>query len=126
MDSTIVAEWLKYADNDLDVVHILSNHYPLQTEIICFHCQQSAEKALKAFLLFHSQEPPKTHSLERLVDLCIELSEDFNQIVADCEYLNPFGVQPRYPFGLELTEEDAVISTQKCEKIVKFIRARII
>ena len=126
MDKIIVAEWLKYANNDLETVHILNNHQPLQVEIICYHCQQAAEKALKAFLLFKDMEPPKTHSLESLVDLCLKLSNDFEDIIGECEYLNPFGVQPRYPFGLELSEEDAMTSAQKCELIIKFIRTKIV
>ena len=125
MDKEIIAEWLKYANNDLVAVHILSNHYPMQLEIICYHCQQAAEKALKAFLLFSDREPPKTHNLVILADLCKELSNDFDDIITDCEYLNPFGVLPRYPFGFELIEDDALNSIQKCEAIVAFIRARI-
>jgi len=126
MDKMIVDEWLKYADNDLSAVHILSGHHPMQLEIICYHCQQAAEKALKAFLLFNDLEPPKTHSLESLVDLCREKSPEFNDIITDCEYLNPFGIQPRYPFGLELTDDDAIISIKKCERIIAFIRNKII
>jgi hypothetical protein len=38
-------------------------------EIICFHCQQSAEKYLKAFLFSNDIEPDKTHNLvERDID----------------------------------------------------------
>jgi HEPN domain-containing protein len=117
MDKHIVSEWLKYAGNDFETVQILSNHHPMQIEIICYHCQQAAEKALKAFLLYKDHEPPKTHSLENLVDLCKEMSCDFDEIVEECEYLNPFGVQSRYPFGLELLESDVLISIKKCKKI---------
>jgi HEPN domain-containing protein len=59
MDRIIVDEWMKYADSDLAVATILSSHRPLQVEIICFHCQQAAEKALKAYLLSIDHEPPK-------------------------------------------------------------------
>jgi len=50
MDKLIVDEWLKFAENDLTAVHILSAHHPMQLEIICYHSQQAAEKALKAYL----------------------------------------------------------------------------
>jgi HEPN domain-containing protein len=126
MDRMVVEEWLKYAENDLEVVRILSNHHPMQLEIICYHCQQAAEKALKSFLIYSGKNPPKTHNLESLVDLCAELSPEFDEIVEACEYLNPFGVQPRYPFGFELFDSDATISKQKSEAIVNFIRERII
>ena len=125
MDKMIVDEWLKYAENDLKVVHILAAHYPLQLEIICYHCQQAAEKALKAFLLANDCDPPRTHSLENLVDLCRNILADFDDITTDCEYLNPFSVQPRYPFGFDLTEEDAITSIYKCERIVEFVRNKV-
>lgn len=126
MDKIVVEEWLKFAENDLEAVRILSSHHPMQLEIICYHCQQAAEKALKAYLLFNGFVPPKTHNLENLADSCIELSSEFNDIIEECEYLNPFGVQPRYPFGFELVDSDATISTQKSEKIVEFIKNRIV
>ncbi|MCL2514141.1 MAG: HEPN domain-containing protein [Oscillospiraceae bacterium] len=126
MDEFVVAEWLRCADNDFETVKILSGHYPMQLEIICYHCQQTAEKTLKAFLLYNDREPPKTHNLESLVDLCKEISDEFDEIVEDCEYLNPFGVQPRYPFGLELVDSDAVISIKKCGNIFNFIKNRIV
>ena len=97
MDRAIVEEWLKFAGNDLTAARILSGHHPMQLEIICYHCQQAAEKSLKAFLLFDNREPPKTHSLENLVDLCRGTFPEFDDIVAECEYLNPFGAQSRYP-----------------------------
>jgi len=126
MDRLIVDEWLKFAENDLEVVRILSNHHPMQLEIICYHCQQATEKALKAYLLHNDQIPPKIHNLESLVDLCVELSTDFNEIVEECEYLNPFGVQPRYPFGFELVDSDAMNAAKRSEKVVAFIRNRIV
>jgi len=97
----------------------------MQLEIICYHCQQAAEKSLKAFLLFKDLQPPKTHNLESLVDLCREQSPEFDEIVEECEYLNPFGLQPRYPFGFELVDSDATISRQKSEFIVCFVRKHI-
>jgi len=126
MDKSVIAEWLRYAGNDFETVKILSQHHPMQLEIICYHCQQAAEKVLKAFLLYNDREPSKTHNLENLVDLCKEISGEFDEIIEECEYLNPFGVQLRYPFGLELVESDAIISIQKCEKIYDFIHSKIV
>jgi len=126
MDKVIVDEWMRFAENDLAVVHILSKHRPMQLEIICYHCQQAAEKALKAYLLYKDEEPPKTHDLKKLVDLCIVESPEFTDIIDECEYLSPFGVQPRYPFSFELEDNDATTSIQKSEQIIDFIKERII
>ena len=35
--------------------------------LLCFHAQQAAEKALKAVLVFHDAEAPRTHDIGVLV-----------------------------------------------------------
>lgn len=37
--------------------------------VAAFHCQQAAEKYLKAFLTWHGVEFPKTHDIGVLLDL---------------------------------------------------------
>jgi HEPN domain-containing protein len=44
-------EWLTYAETDLNSAEFLLNLKPLPVEVICYHCQQSAEKCLKGNLL---------------------------------------------------------------------------
>jgi HEPN domain-containing protein len=39
------------------------NVNPKQTGISVFHCQQCAEKVLKAYLVAHEIDPPKIHDL---------------------------------------------------------------
>ena len=46
----IANEWFSYEENDLNSAKFLLNMYPKPLEIICNHCQQSAEKYLKGFL----------------------------------------------------------------------------
>ena len=44
-------EWLVFAETDYGVAARLFEVYrPLPLEIICFHCQQAAEKAVKAVI----------------------------------------------------------------------------
>ena len=41
-------QWLDMADMDLGVAkYLMENYYPKPLEIICYHCQQAAEKAIK-------------------------------------------------------------------------------
>ena len=48
MDNTVL-EWLKTSETDLGVAqHLFENYHPKPIEIVCYHCQQSAEKAIKA------------------------------------------------------------------------------
>ena len=49
----IVKEWFRYANMDLDAAKFLNENTTNQlVEIICFHCQQAAEKYIKALIIF--------------------------------------------------------------------------
>jgi len=50
------------------------------TSIICFHSQQMVEKLLKAFLAYHNIQFPRTHLLETLNQLCLELDKEFQKL----------------------------------------------
>ena len=51
-DVYIIDEWLRFANMDLDAAKFsFKTMHPAPLEIICFHCQQAAEKFLKS--IFH-------------------------------------------------------------------------
>ena len=103
MDKRLVAEWLRFADMDLDTAQVLLHHRPQHLEIICYHCQQAAEKHLKAYLVARGvEQPPKIHDLRKLRQLCLAFDEQFDSIADACEALTIYGVQPRYPDELFL------------------------
>jgi HEPN domain-containing protein len=119
MDNLSVAlEWKRYAELDLMSAESFYKMRPVPIEIICYHCQQSAEKYLKGFLVLQGYNPPKTHDLDQLQKLCIPIYEQFSEIAEHCSHLTAYGVQPRYPFQIELNESDmleALISAKKSE-----------
>ena len=54
---TDAKEWLSYAEDDLGVAkHLLETYYPKPLAIICFHCQQAAEKAVKSIIVQHGSQ----------------------------------------------------------------------
>lgn len=62
----LIKNWIKKAKKDLlSAEHELS--FPdAVTESICFHCQQAAEKFLKAYLIFLDISFTKTHEIGEL------------------------------------------------------------
>ncbi|MBM2817019.1 MAG: hypothetical protein HW421_3781 [Ignavibacteria bacterium] len=48
----LIDAWLERAEHDMETAKLVFNHLPTFFDTICFHCQQSAEKYLKAYLLF--------------------------------------------------------------------------
>ena len=56
-------DWIFLADKDLYAAEVLlKDDYPL-TNIVAFHCQQTIEKYLKAFLIENDVLIVKTHDL---------------------------------------------------------------
>ena len=106
MDKELVAEWFRFADDDIDTALLLKDMRPSHHEIICYHCEQAAEKYLKGFLVSKEQMPPKTHDLTNLCSLCSEQDNDFISLLPQCSYLTQFGVQARYPKELHITSAD--------------------
>ena len=66
-----VKQWIDYAAQDLGVArHLFENYHPKPLEIVCYHCQQSAEKAIKAVIvsLHWPTGIPKSHDLSFLLN----------------------------------------------------------
>ena len=97
-DIRLVQEWFKYSQNDLlSARYLFESIFPKQSEIACYHSQQSVEKALKGYLLFKNIEPPRTHNLVELCQMCLSNDNSFLQILDACSDLTPYGVAVRYP-----------------------------
>lgn len=121
-DPEEVKEWIKKADDDfegaVDISRRRKNPLP---DLVCFHCQQSAEKYLKAFLIFKETAFPKTHDLLLLLESCKNHHPNFELNYQLFEFLNPYSVQFRYP-GEEATPEEAKLALRKLKEIRKIMR----
>ena len=121
MELEYIAEWFQYADNDLASAEYLCGMRPQPLEIICYHCQQSAEKYLKGYLIYNGiVEPPKTHNLDDLCELCSNSDERFQAISTHCNNLTAYGVQPRYPNEMEILETDMQNALEHARSIRDF------
>lgn len=88
-------QWISKAEEDLLVVRqLIKADIPVKGAI-AYHCQQSAEKFLKAFLIFHGKETIKTHNIEFLLAQCKVFNIRFADI--DPGNLTDYGVEVRYP-----------------------------
>ena len=104
MDKKLVEEWFRFADDDIDTVLLLKEMRPQHREIICYHCEQAVEKYLKGFLVSKDKMPPKTHDLTLLCNLCSEYESIFSGLLPNCNYLTDFGVLPRYPKEMDISD----------------------
>jgi HEPN domain-containing protein len=63
----------------------------------CFHCQQSAEKYLKALLEELGLTIPKTHNLVALLPLLVPHRGSLRALRRGVDFLTRFAVETRYP-----------------------------
>ena len=62
-------QWIQKGEGDFKVAaHLLQSGIDFYEEAT-YHSQQAAEKYLKAFLVWHQIEFPKTHDIEALLKL---------------------------------------------------------
>src|SRR5437879_4306253 len=66
-------------------------------DLVCFHCQQSAEKYLKALLQDLGAVVPKTHDLEDLLDLLLPHDATLAPLRRALHSLTRYAVDFRYP-----------------------------
>ncbi|HVA45192.1 MAG TPA: HEPN domain-containing protein [Pirellulales bacterium] len=59
-------EWMRKAESDYRVAKEIASMKPMPTDEVCLHCQQAAEKFLKALLQELAVAFSKTHNLEAL------------------------------------------------------------
>jgi HEPN domain-containing protein len=118
--------WFVYAKRDLDTAEILTKTMsPVPLEIVCYHCQQSAEKVLKGFLENNQISIKKTHDLGILVSSCEQINSDFQSIKENCTRLTDYGIQSRYPFAMEIEQEDMELALSDANKIWEFVKTII-
>ncbi|NLE66615.1 MAG: HEPN domain-containing protein [Lentisphaerae bacterium] len=93
----IARQWVARARNDLLNAdnNLASKNVPFDT--VCFHCQQAAEKLLKAVLVARGFPPPRTHVLLVLSDSIASFLPSVESLRDDLVILTPYAVSARYP-----------------------------
>ena len=99
--------WLAIAEQDLKVASLLSKHKSYRNA--ADYCQQTAEKAVKAFLSHAGAPIEKTHDVERLIKLAANHLPEFSQWLDEAELITPYATRFRYPM------EDVPIEPERAE-----------
>ena len=126
--------WLARASGDSRTADRMAQA-PMEPSAVAFHSQQAAEKALKAYLLWHDRPFRKTHKLQKLVDQCAEIAPEFASLREAAQKLTPYVVAGRYPpaetegqfpaWAIEPSKEQAEEALHLAREIVAFIRNRL-
>ena len=115
------AEWLAKAEEDFAVGTSLCRRKRIPANIVCFHCQQAAEKYLKGLFEEHRVRHPRTHDLEELMKLATPNWPSLGLLADDFRYLTGFAVKYRYP-GTDATPRQARAAVSAAKRVRAAIR----
>jgi HEPN domain-containing protein len=118
----MTAEWIGKAEDDFIGSRQLAASKDRLHDLVCFHCQQSAEKYLKAILEEAGQTVPKTHDLENLLNLLMPVHASLGRLRRGIRFLTGFAVHPRYPLN-DATKRQATAAIRWAERIRQECRA---
>jgi HEPN domain-containing protein len=118
----LVKNWIVKAQHDLLAAQKLSSDSEIYADIAIYHCQQSAEKAIKGFLILHDRAFPRTHDLRLLIQLALVINPSFENYQAAAELLTPYATAFRYPSDvMQPTTEELQEAIEKASEIFNFI-----
>lgn len=120
------ARYLDQAQSDLAYAQLGSGHEGIRPELVCFHAQQAAEKALKAVLLARPVKPPFIHDIGVLLGRLEEQQVRVPEELQDAASLTVYAVRFRYPdddHGVE--QQDVVEAIRLAASVVGWAKDQV-
>jgi HEPN domain-containing protein len=117
--ATLVRAWMAKARSDLGTAKKLAQGPDVYLDTAIYHCQQAAEKAIKALLVQNDLRFEKTHDLEVLIARATPVAPGLSKLLDQADRLTPYAVAYRYP-GEELvpTAEEFAAALAAAEEVV--------
>jgi HEPN domain-containing protein len=117
-------QWVRFAEEDLEGARNLATRHPPLRNLVCFHCQQSAEKYLKALLQELGLPVPRTHDLEDLLDLLLPHDGTLAPLRRALRSLTRYAVAFRYP-GVRATTRRMQAALRHAERVGRQLCGRL-
>ncbi|MEM2964264.1 MAG: HEPN domain-containing protein [Candidatus Bathyarchaeia archaeon] len=123
--------WLEQAEHNLKVAeHNFKANFYSDT---CFMAEQTAQAALKAFIIYHRRRAIWEHSIQELARICSQYDKDFEEFIEYGKILDRYYIPTRYPDALAspavpyktYTEKDAREALNLVKKMVNKVSEKI-
>jgi HEPN domain-containing protein len=121
--------WFLQAERDLDDAEF--NLSGGRYNVACFLAQQSAEKALRAYLFSKGAEEVWGHSVAELCKNAQTFDPEFNQLELKAGSLDKYYIPTRYPNALPggipskaFDENDAKNAIRLTKEVIDFVKSR--
>ena len=121
-EKELVQTLLKKAETDLLNATILRDSNQGNPEGIGFHVQQAVEKSLKAILVFHVIDYPRTHSIAGLAQLVSDNNIDLPDAFLDSNRYTSYARDLRYDEigpNEEFNFDEAIAHAAECVNFAK-------
>jgi HEPN domain-containing protein len=113
--------WWRQALADLSFLPVARQAAKYDT--CCFLAQQTAEKALKAYLFQQGEELIFTHSIFKLCAMAAQYAADFTGLQERVKLLDFYYVEARYPNALEDVIPAEFYSERDAEQAIEMAEA---
>jgi len=123
--------WLDQAEHNLKVAE---NNFKAQFySDACYMAEQTAQIALKAFIIYQKRRLIWEHSIQHLSTICSQYDKDFERFVELGKILDRYYIPTRYPDALArpavpyktYTEKDARDALGFAKEILKNVKKKI-
>lgn len=124
--------WLAQAEHDFKVArhNFQAQHY----SDTCFMAEQSAQKALKAYLLTRGKRFVWEHAIQSLAEMCQSYDEAFKDLIEEGMILDRYYITTRYPDALappavpykSYTKKEGAQALRIAGKVLNLVRQRIV
>ena len=124
VNATEAKAWIIKAWRDLETAKRTTSGTPPFYDVAVYHCRQAAEKAVKAFLVYHEKPYEKTHDIEVLIDLAGNVNSDFDTLADAADALTPYATRFRYPnstFAVEPQPAEYEEALQHAQTVYEFV-----
>lgn len=118
----LTRKWVMKARRDLLSAKKLARGKDSYLDTAIYHCQQTAEKVIKGWLVYHDLSFEKTHDLRLLVTMASEVEPKFTSWFEVAEQVSPYATAYRYPGEiLEPTEEEYLQAYKAASEFYQFV-----
>jgi HEPN domain-containing protein len=123
----MVDQWLIDAETDLRGAKALFDAGEQFFYMVTFHCQQSAEKAIKCYMTYNKIAFPKTHSSKDLIKIVQKFDNAVATKLLGAVTLDAYAVAFRYPDSRreDLSVREVSEAIQTATKILEICKKQI-
>ncbi len=121
----LTLEWTQKAEGDfVTAIELLNLYIDTTADAICFHCQQCAEKYIKAYLNHQSIEFSDSENLLDLLLPCLHNDNAFLTVSSEIQKLNSYNIETLYPGqAANIKEAEGVVTAM--EIVRAFVRSKL-